>query len=57
VDITNEDRFKAWEMFKKYEDKDLSFRDCTSFILMNNLKLRKAFSFDEHFKQMGFEIF
>lgn len=56
-DITNEDRFKAWEIFKKYDDKELSFTDCTSFVLMKNLRLQKAFTFDEHFKQMGFEVF
>lgn len=57
IDVTGEDRIKAWEMFKKYEDKELSFTDCISFVLMINLKLHKAFTFDEHFKQMGFEIF
>ncbi len=57
IDVTGEDRIKAWEMFKKYEDKELSFTDCISFVLMKNLKLNKAFTFDEHFKQLGFEIF
>lgn len=56
-DITNEDRFTAWEVFKKYEDKHLSFTDCTSFVLMKNLKLLTAFTFDEHFRHLGFEIF
>ena len=56
-DITNEERLKAWVLFKKYRDKDLSFTDCTSFALMVKLKLQKAFSFDDHFKQVGFELF
>jgi hypothetical protein len=56
-DITDEERLKAWALFKKYRDKDLSFTDCTSFALMIKLKLRKAFSFDDHFKQVGFELF
>ena len=56
-DVNTEERHKAWEIFKKYGDKELSFTDCTSFVLMKNLKLRKAFTFDEHFKQIGFEIF
>lgn len=56
-DITNEERLKAWVLFKKYRDKDLSFTDCTSFALMVKLKLQKAFSFDNHFKQVGFELF
>jgi predicted nucleic acid-binding protein len=56
-DITDEERLKAWVLFKKYRDKDLSFTDCTSFALMVKLKLQKAFSFDNHFKQVGFELF
>jgi hypothetical protein len=56
-DITDEERLKAWVLFKKYRDKDLSFTDCTSFALMVKLKLQKAFSFDDHFKQVGFELF
>jgi predicted nucleic acid-binding protein len=56
-DITDDERLKAWVLFKKYRDKDLSFTDCTSFALMAKLKLQKAFSFDNHFKQVGFEPF
>jgi len=56
-DITEGHRLKAWEMFKKYEDKELSFTDCTSFVLMKHFKLNKAFTFDDHFRQMGYEIF
>lgn len=56
-DVNAEDRLKAWEMFKKFEDKELSFTDCTSFVLMKNLRLQKAFTFDEHFRQMRLEIY
>jgi predicted nucleic acid-binding protein len=57
MDVSPEDRLKAWELFRKYEDKTFSFTDCTSFVLMKNLDLRRAFTFDEHFKQAGMEIF
>jgi uncharacterized protein len=57
VDVADEDRFNAWVLFKKYGDKDLSFTDCTSFILMKKLGLKKAFAFDDHFRQLGFELF
>lgn len=57
IDVTGMDRFKAWELFKKYEDKELSFTDCISFVLIKNLRLQKVFTFDDHFKQMGFEVF
>ena len=57
LDVSQEDRLKAWELFKKYEDKSFSFTDCTSFVLMKNSDLRRAFTFDEHFKQIGIDIF
>lgn len=57
IDVTDIDRFKAWELFKKYKDKELSFTDCISFVLIKNLRLQKVFTFDNHFKQMGFEVF
>jgi predicted nucleic acid-binding protein len=57
IGITEEDRSKAWEMFKKYKDKEFSFTDCTSFVLMKKLNLKKAFAFDNHFKQVGFDVF
>lgn len=57
ADITDEERFLTWMLFKKYDDKELSFTDCTSFALMNKMRLRKAFAFDDHFKQIGFELF
>ncbi|HEX8948153.1 MAG TPA: PIN domain-containing protein [Dissulfurispiraceae bacterium] len=43
----------AFHIFKKYEDKDFSFTDCTSFAVMQSLKLRKVFAFDRHFEQFG----
>ena len=57
LDVTEADRLKAWEMFKRYRDKEFSFTDCTSFVLMQGMRLRKSFTFDNHFKQMGFELF
>ena len=57
ADITDEERFKAWVLFKKYGDKELSFTDCTSFALMMKLGLQKAFAFDNHFRQLGFQLF
>lgn len=45
---------KAWEIFEKYSDKDFSFTDCTSFIVMKMLGVDEVFSFDKHFEQYGF---
>lgn len=47
----------AWELFETYEDKKLSFTDCTSFALMKKRSIEKAFSFDEDFERMGFRLF
>lgn len=45
----------AWSLFKKYSDKEFSFVDCTSFVVMQNRHIKRAFSCDKHFEQMRFE--
>ena len=44
---------KAWELFKTFSDHEFSFTDCTSFVLMERLKIKTAFTFDAHFKEYG----
>ncbi len=46
----------AWELFETYEDKRLSFTDCTSFAIMSKAGIDKAFSFDEDFDRVGFKL-
>ena len=46
-------KYKAWDFFKKYSDKEFSFTDCTSFVLMKDMKIRDYFAFDEDFKMTG----
>jgi predicted nucleic acid-binding protein len=46
----------AWEMFQSYDDKQWAFTDCTSFVLMRQHNLHRAFSFDRHFEQAGFQL-
>lgn len=48
---------KAWEYFKQHSDKKYSFTDCTSFVLMKDMKVMKYLAFDVHFKQAGFSNF
>ena len=55
--VSEEKEEKAWKIFLKYSDKDFSFVDCTSFATMKDNKIKKAFTFDKHFQQFGFEIF
>ncbi len=45
---------EAWRIFVRYEDKVMSFTDCTSFALMRQRKLLEAFSFDDDFQRAGF---
>ncbi|OGQ56328.1 MAG: hypothetical protein A3J24_07715 [Deltaproteobacteria bacterium RIFCSPLOWO2_02_FULL_53_8] len=40
----------AKTIFRRYDDKKLSFTDCTSFALINNFCIDAVFAFDEHFK-------
>jgi predicted nucleic acid-binding protein len=43
----------AWGIFKRYDDKPFSFTDCTSFALMERLKVKHVFTFDRNFRQYG----
>ena len=52
--ITEIDWDRGWKILEKYDDKKFSFTDCTSFALMERLKIKTAFSFDVHFIQYGF---
>jgi hypothetical protein len=46
----------AMEIFKKYSDKNFSFTDCVSFAVMDKFNIYEVFTFDDHFKQMGYTI-
>ncbi|NSW90935.1 MAG: PIN domain-containing protein [Firmicutes bacterium] len=54
VPVTAERWENSWNLFVKYSDKNFLFTDCTSFIIMKELGLKEAFTFDRHFQQMGF---
>ncbi|MFT3882877.1 MAG: PIN domain-containing protein [Gemmatales bacterium] len=43
----------AWDIFQKYADKEWSFTDCTSKVVMERLGITTAFAFDQHFHQFG----
>ena len=49
------DRFaSAKAFFRKHSDHDYSFTDCTSFVVMRELKLKDALTTDAHFVEAGF---
>ncbi len=51
----DEDLFwEGWEYFQKYQDKSYSLTDCLSFVIMNQLKINLALTYDQHFVQAGF---
>ena len=48
----------AWFAFSRFADKDWSFTDCTSKVVIERFGISKAFTFDHHFHQFGsLEIF
>ena len=51
--VTKKDEQRAWDLFSQYDDKGFSFTDCTSFAVMERMKIDTAFVFDDHFTQYG----
>ncbi len=51
--LTDEDIKAAWNVFRTFSDKEWSFTDCTSKIVMEKQGLDRAFEFDRHFRQFG----
>lgn len=47
---------KARGLFFRHRDKESSFTDCTSFVVMRELRLRDVLTTDRHFRQAGFQI-
>jgi len=51
--LTEEDILASWEVFRIYQDKEWSFTDCTSKVIIERLGITQAFAFDQHFRQFG----
>lgn len=47
---------KALRYFRKYNDHRIDITDCLSFVIMERLDLKIAFTFDSDFKAHGFEV-
>src|SRR5919198_1073816 len=50
------DEERAKHILFQYTDKDFSFADATSFVVMERLGLRLAFTFDRDFAQYGLTV-
>lgn len=51
--VSQEDQQAAWDVFRRFTDKDWSFVDCISKVVIERLGIDTAFSFDHHFRQFG----
>ena len=54
--VTEGDEARARTIIGQYTDKTFSYTDATSFAVMERLGLRRAFAFDPHFQQYGFQV-
>jgi len=50
---TDADMRRAREVFERFTDKEWSFTDCVSYAVIERLGIKKAFAFDDHFRQFG----
>lgn len=51
--LTQADIQQTWLTFKDFADKNWSFTDCSSKVVMAKLQISQAFAFDHHFQQFG----
>ncbi|MCI0617433.1 PIN domain-containing protein [bacterium] len=53
--VTEDIAAETWAVFEKYNvDKEWSFTDCVSYVVMKQREITDVFTFDHHFAQMGF---
>lgn len=53
VRVDETDFGDAIRVYEQFKDKEWSFTDCVSYVLIQRLQLKKAFSDDRHFQQFG----
>jgi hypothetical protein len=51
--VSDSDFAAARNVFERYNDKEWSFTDCTSKVIMERLGVTHAFAFDRHFEEFG----
>ena len=54
VPVTEEFIVRGWKLFCQRTDKDWSWTDCISFVVMKERGLMSALTSDQHFEQAGF---
>lgn len=56
VEIDNRIFREAIVLFRQYDSAQLSFTDCTSFVVCRENDILEAFAFDQHFSMMGINL-
>ncbi|MCD4749556.1 MAG: PIN domain-containing protein [Thermoanaerobaculales bacterium] len=51
-----DDELRAVGLFEQFADQPFSFTDCLSFSVMKHSGISRAFTFDNHFRVAGFEV-
>jgi len=51
--LSQDEVIEAWRQLREFQDKDWSFTNISSKVVMDKLSIRKAFAFDHHFRQFG----
>ena len=54
VPLTEDLLAQSWELFCQRPDKDWSWTDCISFVVMKERGLKQALTSDSHFEQTGY---
>ncbi len=54
IDPARAERARHW--FFRWRDKDFSFTDCSSFVVMKERRIKAALTNDRHFVQAGFQV-
>jgi predicted nucleic acid-binding protein len=56
VRVRQSDEERAIQILGQYTDKDFSFNDALSFVVMERLGIGTSFTFDHHFAQYGLAV-
>jgi uncharacterized protein len=56
VRVSDNDFERSMDLMLAHEDKRWSLTDCTSFVLMKDLEIGDAFTFDHNFVEAGFRV-
>lgn len=56
IRVREADETTARDVIRHQVDKEYSYTDATSFVIMSRLPIHDAFSLDQHFAQFGFTL-